>query len=241
MPYGKLYLLPTLLGGENIDIIPLATQAITLSLDHFVVENRRTARRYLVKLGIKEAGKSIDDLSFYELDKHAEPNISATDALLQPLLAGKDMGILSEAGCPAIADPGSSLVQRAHELGISVIPLAGTSSLWLALMASGMNGQQFAFNGYLPVAKDARIQRIKQLEQRALREHQTQLFIETPYRNNALLSDLLLTCQPHTRLCIAAQLTLPDQYIRTLPIDQWRELSQPIDWHKKMIVFLLGK
>lgn len=238
--YGSLYLLPTLLGGEDAHIIPAQTKQITLSLQHFIVENTRSARRYLVKIGIREQGIQISDLTFYELDKHASTNKNVADALLQPALRGNHIGIMSEAGCPAIADPGSAIVKRAHEIGIQVIPLIGPSAILLTLMASGMNGQNFAFNGYLPIATQNRQQQIKILEQRAIREQQTQLFIETPYRNQTLLADLLQICQPTTRLCVAAQLTLPDQYIRTLSIAQWRELQQMPDWHKKMLVFALS-
>lgn len=238
--YGTLYLLPTLLGGDDMDIIAPQTRQIAVSLSYFIVENARTARRHLLKMGIKESGKTIDELSLRELDKHSTLDTRALDTLLQPLIDGYDMGLMSEAGCPAIADPGNALVRRAHERGIVVAPTAGTSSLLLALMASGMNGQQFAFNGYLPQNREARIKRIKQLELRALREYQTQLFIETPYRNQSLVADLLQHCQADTRLCIAAQLTLPDQYIRTLSIAQWRSLHPIPDWHKKMLVFVLS-
>jgi 16S rRNA (cytidine1402-2'-O)-methyltransferase len=238
--WGKLYLLPTLLGGDDMDIIPAQTRQITLSLKHFIVEDIRTTRRYLVKLGIKEQGISIDDLTLQALDKHTITDIAQIDAWLQPIFSGNSIGIMSEAGCPAIADPGNVVVKRAHEMGIEVVPLAGTSSLLLTLMASGMNGQNFAFNGYLPISNSERQQRIRELEQRARRDQQTQLFIETPYRNNVLFAELLQICPSEMRLCVAAQLTLPDQYIRTLSIAQWRKVEPIPNWHKKMIVFALS-
>ncbi|MDR0667321.1 MAG: SAM-dependent methyltransferase [Prevotellaceae bacterium] len=235
MPPGKLYLIPTPIGDNPLEeVVPQGTLAVVRRLRFFVVEELRTARRCLSRAGIETP---IDALTFFELNEHTAPE--QVPRFLQPLLDGHDMGLLSEAGAPAVADPGAALVQIAHEHHIDVIPLVGPSSLLLALMASGLNGQSFAFAGYLPVQARPRQQRIKQLEQAAIRNGQTQLFIETPYRNIALLSDVLKTAAPATRLCIAVCLTQPQQFIRTAPIAWWR--TQPLpDIHKKPCLFLLG-
>jgi 16S rRNA (cytidine1402-2'-O)-methyltransferase len=230
---GKLFLIPAPLGdGEVGAVIPQGTLDILHALRFFVVEELRTARRYLKKTGLKTP---LEQLAFFELNEHTpETDIPA---LLQPVLEGNDMGLLSEAGAPAVADPGAGLVALAHRRHIEVIPLAGPSSLLLALMASGLNGQSFAFSGYLPVKSRERRQRIRQLEKRSIAEQQTQLFIETPYRNHALLNDLLASCAPHTRLCIAAAITMPDAFIRTQTIAEWKKT--PVDIHKKPCIFLI--
>lgn len=202
------------------------------SLKHFVVEEVKTARRYLSKTGLK--GK-IDTLHFYELNEHTK--IDQIEGYIQVLLDGESIGMISEAGLPAVADPGSSLVEFAHNHGIEVRPMVGPSSLMLALMASGMNGQNFAFTGYLPIKPDERRTKIKQLERLSLSQHQSQIIIETPYRNNSLLADLLLVCAPKTRLCIAAEISLPDAFIKTKTVEQWRK--EKIDLNKKPCVFIL--
>jgi len=234
MSTGKLYLIPAPIGEGAIEtVIPQGTLDVLRSLQFFVVEELRTARRYLSKAKI---ANPIDTLTFFELNEHTAPETIAP--FLQPALDGHDIGLLSEAGAPAVADPGAALVRLAHNKGIEVVPLVGPSSLLLALMASGLNGQSFAFAGYLPVKPHERQQRIKQLERRSAAEQQTQLFIETPYRNLSLLEELLKTAAPATLLCIAANLTQPDAFIRTASIAQWK--AQPLpDIHKKPCIFLL--
>lgn len=235
---GKLYLIPNVLNSDTTETIPAYITDTVLHIDHFIVESLKNARRYLVKIGIKNTGKTIDQLTFMELDKHAKEQ--TLSHYLQAALQGNDIGLLSDAGCPAVADPGTTLVAAAHRKGIEVVPLVGPSSLLLALMASGLNGQSFAFVGYLPIDTTARRQRIVELEKRAHREQQTQLFIETPYRNQALLTDLLAACLPNTRLCIATDLSLPTQQIYTRSVEQWRK-KPPTDLHKRPVVFAIGK
>ena len=233
MQPGTLFLIPAPIGdGEIKAVIPQGTLDTLHTLRFFVVEETRTARRYLRKAGITTP---MDQLVFFELNEHTpETDIPA---LLQPALEGHDIGLLSEAGVPAVADPGAGLVALAHKRHINVVPLVGPSSLLLALMASGLNGQSFAFAGYLPVKARERQQRIRQLEKRSIAEQQTQLFIETPYRNQALLDALLANCAPHTRLCIAADITMPDAYIRTHTIAEWKKT--PVTIHKKPCIFLI--
>jgi 16S rRNA (cytidine1402-2'-O)-methyltransferase len=202
------------------------------SIHVFIVEKERTARRFLKKLGYS---KSLDDLVLFPLNKHTTPDAIA--AYLKPLLEGTDVGLLSEAGCPAVADPGSQVVALAHQHSIRVVPLTGPSSLLLALMASGMNGQSFVFHGYLPRDSHNRINRIRALEG-AAQKGQTQLFIETPYRNEQLLRDLLASCRASTRLCIAADITLQSEQIQTRSIAEWKE--KPPALNKRPVVFLLA-
>lgn len=235
---GKLYLIPNVLGGSNTETIPAYVQQVVQQLRVFIVENTKEARRFLVKMGLNRNGNSINDLTFFELDKHAAEDTFSN--YLQATENGTDIGLISDAGCPAVADPGSLIVQWAHEKEITVVPLVGPSSILLALMSSGMNGQQFAFSGYLPIAQAQRIQQLRQLERRVLHENQTQIFIETPYRNQALFTDILQTCHPTLRLCIAANLTLPNQYIKTHSISNWKNNPLP-QLHKIPAVFLLGK
>jgi 16S rRNA (cytidine1402-2'-O)-methyltransferase len=230
---GSLYLIPTVLGICNIDsVIPHKVLEITRSLKYFIVENERIARRYLK---LNNAAVNIDKLNFMIYDEHSHQ--AQLKNYLNPVLRGYDTGLLSEAGCPAVADPGSKIVRLAHKLNIRVIPLVGPSSVILALMSSGLNGQNFVFAGYLPVKKNERIAAIRRLEQKSLIAKQTQIFIETPYRNNQLLSDILLTCQPSTLLCIASQITTPDEYIKTKSIKEWKA-NRP-DLNRKTTIFLL--
>jgi len=233
MHSGKLFLIPAPLGDGAVEaVIPQGTLDVLRGLRFFVVEELRTARRYLKKAGIETP---IEQLSFFELNEHTpETDI---ETFLKPVLEGNDMGLLSEAGVPAVADPGANLVTLAHSRHVEVVPLVGPSSLLLALMAAGLNGQSFAFAGYLPAKANERQQRIRQLEKRSVAERQTQLFIETPYRNHALLNDLLATCTPRTRLCIAANITMPDAYIRTQTIAEWKNTAVAI--HKKPCIFLM--
>lgn len=212
-------------------LVPYSYKLIN-ELKLYVVENEKSARRFL-----KEAGMKIpqSELIITTLEKHAK-NINY-DEYLAPLLAGNNVGLLSEAGCPAIADPGAEIVNRAHKKGISVVPVVGPSSLILALMASGFNGQGFTFHGYIPIQKNERLQKIKELENAAYRQNQTQLFIETPFRNNHLMQDILTVCKPNTQLCIACDITGGEEFIRTKTISDW-QLDRP-DLHKKPVVFLL--
>lgn len=229
-----LYLIPTLLGDTSNELAsPAGHHAIVSNLENFIVENIRTARRFL-----KQAGYTtpFEDVSFLLLNKHTKSEESMT--YLNAALAGKDIGLLSEAGCPCIADPGQLIAARAHELGIEVRPLTGPSSIILALMASGLNGQAFCFHGYLPIHQNLRIKKIKDLEKASQETGATQIFMETPFRNMQLLDDILKNCHPNTRLCIAADLTLPSQYIRTHPISRWRSMQNP-NLHKRPAVFLI--
>ncbi|MDR3132619.1 MAG: SAM-dependent methyltransferase [Prevotellaceae bacterium] len=231
---GKLYLIPAPIGNSGLgEVIPQGTLGVLRRLKYFVVEEVRTARRYLSKAQITAP---VDTLVFFTLNEHTAPETIAP--YLQPALEGQDMGLLSEAGAPAVADPGAALIRLAHEKNIEVVPLVGPSSLLLALMASGLNGQSFAFAGYLPVKPQERQQRIKQLERLSASGKQTQLFIETPYRNQALFNDILKTASPATLVCVAANLTQPDAFIRTASVAEWKAAAAP-DIHKKPCIFLL--
>ena len=230
---GILYLIPNTLGQSNIDnVLPSYNISVAKNLRHFIVENIRSARRFLKML---DRDIVIGDLSFYELNRHTPPDRIAE--LLLPIYEGHSMGIISEAGCPAIADPGADVVAIAQRKNIRVVPLVGASSIILSLMASGFNGQSFAFVGYLPIDKKARIQRLKQLESRASSERQTQIFIETPYRNNQLVQDMVATLKPDTLLCIASELTTDTESVKTLPIAEWAK--QQIDINKRNTIFLI--
>lgn len=234
---GFLYLIPCTLGSSTIhEVLPVYNKQVILSIRHFVVENIRSARRFL-----KATDKAIDidELSFGELNNHTASNQLRT--LLQPALDGKCMGLISEAGCPAIADPGADLVALAHSLHIPVIPLVGPSSIVLALMVSGFNGQNFAFNGYLPIKSPDRKKKLSSLEQKLIRNHQTQLFIETPYRNLSLLEEILDTCNNNIKVCIAANLTLPDAFIAVKTVAQWKQQKELPPIHKKPAIFILGQ
>lgn len=220
-----LYAIPTPLGGAAVDALaPSALQTVA-SLRDFVVEEPKTARAFLGSIGMQ-----VRDLNIVQIEENITP-------LLQPLREGRPLGLLSEAGCPAIADPGAKLVEAAHREGFRVIPLVGPSSITLALMASGLEGQRFAFCGYLPREAAERTQRIKELESRSQREHETEIFIETPYRNDALLAALLSSCSSSTLLCVAADLTLPGETITTKTVGQWRRLAAPIG--RRPAIYLL--
>jgi 16S rRNA (cytidine1402-2'-O)-methyltransferase len=228
-------LIPAPLGeGLPEAVIPAGTLDVLRTIRHFVVEELRTARRYLSRVGMNTA---IDNLVFFELNEHT-PLTQELSAYLQPALDGFPVGLLSEAGVPAVADPGARLVLLAHEKGIEVAPLTGPSSILLALMASGLNGQHFAFSGYLPVKPQERQQQLRLLEKRSATQHETQIFIETPYRNEALLHDILTTCHPRTLLCVAANLTQSDAFIKTAPVGEWRQHPAPT-LKKKPCVFLV--
>ncbi|MCK4569934.1 MAG: SAM-dependent methyltransferase [Bacteroidales bacterium] len=235
MKKGDLYLIPTLLGDSPVgDVMPGNIKDTIGKIKHFVVEDLRTARRFLKKI---DKSADIDALRFYLLNEHTKAEEVST--LLKPLLEGADLGLMSEAGTPCIADPGASLVSLAHENNIRIIPLTGPSSITLALMASGFNGQNFAFHGYLPVDNRSRATAIRKLEQDAYRKDQTQVFIETPYRNMKMFESIIETCNPQTRLCIAARLTTTGEMIKTLPVAKWKKNPPAI--HKQPAVFLIYK
>ncbi|MDD3488991.1 MAG: SAM-dependent methyltransferase [Paludibacter sp.] len=228
-----LYLIPTTLGETDLDrILPAYNNEIVNRLDFFIVEDVRTARRFLKKIN---PATDIDSKTFYVLNQHTRPEEIA--GFLKPLSEGREVGVISEAGCPAIADPGADVVAIAQEKGFKVVPLVGPSSILLALMASGFNGQSFAFNGYLPVQLADRTKAIKRLENRAHSEKQSQIFIETPYRNMKMLQDVISVCQPTTRLCIAADITLETEFIRTKTIRDWKK--QLPDLNKRPCIFIL--
>jgi 16S rRNA (cytidine1402-2'-O)-methyltransferase len=231
----KLYLIPCPIADNTIgQVLPANIREIVGSLDYFIVENVRSARRFLSALGIS---RRIDELEFAECNEHTRPE--EIEELIAPLVSGRSAGFISEAGMPAIADPGADIAAACHRQGIEVVPLVGPSSIILALAASGQNGQSFAFNGYLPIKQPARNQAIKRFETRARVEHQAQIFIEAPYRNIQLLGDILAVCYPDTMLTIATAITSPEQFIRSLPISQWSKLSPP-ELHKRATIFIIG-
>jgi 16S rRNA (cytidine1402-2'-O)-methyltransferase len=231
---GKLFLIPTTLGetGHLNTVIPDFNLHILHSLDVFIVEQLRTARRFLKKAGHP---KPIDELQFFELNKHTDEN--TISAYLESAQKGKSVGLLSEAGTPCIADPGAAIVKLAHKKEIQVVPLVGPNSIILALMASGFNGQQFCFHGYLPVDGKLLKQKIREIEMYSQKFDQTQIFIETPYRNGKMLDSLLRTCKPQTQLCIATNLSLDTESIQTKSVAAWKKHTP--DFHKKPTVFLL--
>lgn len=240
---GTLYLIPNTLGATDAlsSVIPEQVQAITARLDYFVAENAKTARGFLKQIAVGHPlARPLQEIEIAELNVNTPA--AALSGLLAPLLAGRDAGLVSEAGVPAVADPGADLVRLAHQHGITVKPLVGPSSLLLAVMASGLNGQSFAFNGYLPTDGALRTKRIKELENRSRSEKQTQLLIETPYRNAAMLEALAGACQPGTLICVATDLSLSSEAIRTLSGAKWKALlasGKAPDLHKKPTVFLL--
>lgn len=230
---GRLYLIPSPIGdNEPKEVIPLHVLDILQNIKTFVVEETRTARRYLSKAGLK--GR-IEELEFHELNEHTRAD--EIEAYIRLFDNGNDVGLISEAGLPAVADPGAQLVALAHVHGIQVVPFTGPSSLMLALMASGLNGQSFAFCGYLPAKPDERKSRLKALEKLSASSGQTQIFIETPYRNDAMLKDILLCCHDSTRICVAADMTTPDEFIRTKTVRQWKKEETVIG--KRPCVFLM--
>lgn len=234
---GKLYLIPTLLGDDESMInwvIPQKVKEVVNLITYYIVENERTARRYLLKIGYKTP---IDDTRFFVLNKHTRDEEVAS--FLKPAMEGKSIGLLSEAGVPCVADPGNVIVQLAHSKNIKIEPLTGPSSIILALMASGFNGQNFSFLGYLPIDKGERMRKLKQLETISVKENQTQIFIETPYRNQKMFDDIIHSCQPSTFLCIACNITLQDAYIKSMSINDWKK-SKP-DLNKRPTVFLIYK
>lgn len=231
---GNLYLIPTTIAPDTYDqALPLSVKDAVNKIRYFLVENVRTARRFLSGWGVEQA---IQDLQFEVLNKKTTQN--ELSSLFAPLYSGEDIGIMSEAGCPGVADPGALAVAYAHTQGVNVLPLVGPSSFLLALMGSGFSGQSFVFHGYLPIDKQQRVKAIKRIEKQAKEQQQTQIFMETPYRNNVLLEALLKTCHNNTQLCIAKGISAPHQFIRTLPIRYWK--TKEVNLHKVPTVFLLS-
>ena len=232
---GKLYLLPTTLGeNEPLEVMPYSVKTMVELIDHYIVENEKSARRFIKKITPK---KSQPSLTIMKLDKYAEE--LETRTFLDVCEQGISVGLLSEAGVPAVADPGATIVKLAHEKGIKVVPLVGPSSILMALMASGMNGQNFAFNGYLPIDNSDRKKAIKDLEKLSKEKNQSQIFIETTYRNEKMFTDLKSALTPATLLCIAVDITLPNEYIKTYSIADWKKQSP--DLHKRPAIFIIQK
>jgi 16S rRNA (cytidine1402-2'-O)-methyltransferase len=232
---GKLYLIPVTLGESNpFDVLPETVKRTIEFIDYYIVENEKTARKFIKSVLPEKVQAS---LHLSSLNKHTE--ISEHNKMIQPCLEGKNVGLMSEAGCPGVADPGAAIVKLAHEKGIQVVPLVGPSSILLAMMASGMNGQSFAFNGYLPIDKGEKKSALKNFEKLSFDKNQSQLFIETPYRNNKLLEDVLQALQPNTLLCIACDLTLPTEFIKTLRVADWKKTT--IDLHNRPAIFIIHK
>jgi 16S rRNA (cytidine1402-2'-O)-methyltransferase len=233
--YGKVYLIPTTLGdNEPLEVLPLSVKKHIENLTYYIVENEKTARRFIKKIVPKKAQHSLHILI---LDKYTDEIESKH--FLDICFKGHDIGILSEAGVPAIADPGSSMVKLAHQLKLRVVPLVGPSSILMAMMASGMNGQNFAFNGYLPIDIDEKRVAIKKLERRSKELNQSQLFIETPYRNEKLFKSLLRFLTPTTELCVATDISLNTEYIRMMSVQDWKK--QKVDLHKRPTIFIINK
>jgi 16S rRNA (cytidine1402-2'-O)-methyltransferase len=232
---GKLYLIPTTLGdNEPLEVLPYSVKLIIEELDYFIVENQKTARKFIKKIVPK---KQQSLLVLKPIDKYADA--LEVNTYLDVCEGGVSVGLLSEAGVPAIADPGSEVVKLAHQKNIRVVPLVGPSSIVLAMMASGMNGQSFTFNGYLPIDSSERKRTLKQLEKLSLEKNQSQIFIETPYRNGKMLEDLKASLAPGTDVCVAADITLPTEYIRTLTVAQWK--NENPDLHKRPTIFIIHK
>jgi 16S rRNA (cytidine1402-2'-O)-methyltransferase len=230
---GKLYLIPTTLGESNPDdVLPQTVKRAIDFIGTYIVENEKTARKFIKAI---HPEKVQADLKISLLNKRTE--VTEHKAMLSPCLNGENVGLMSEAGCPGVADPGAVIVKLAHENGIQVVPLVGPSSILLAMMASGMNGQSFAFNGYLPIDKGEKKSALKSFENLSNAKSQSQIFIETPYRNNKLMEDLVQTLQPNTHLCIAADITLPTEYIKTLRVADWKKTK--VDLHNRPTIFII--
>lgn len=232
---GKLYLIPTTLGDvDPTDVLPVTVKRSIQFIDDYIVENEKTARKFIKSI---DAEKVQSALRLSTLNKHTQT--SEYNTMLQPCMEGRNVGLMSEAGCPGVADPGAVIVKIAHEKGIQVVPLVGPSSIILAMMGSGMNGQQFAFNGYLPIDKSEKKATLKTLEKLSHDKNQSQIFIETPYRNNKLLEDILQALQPSTHLCVAADITLPTEYIKTQRVSEWKKAT--VDLHNRPAIFIIHK
>ena len=232
---GKLYLMPSDLGNQApLEVLPLSVRKKITEIDHYIVENEKTARKFIKSM---VSNKSQASLKFEVLNKFTPE--SELPSFLEPCKNGNDIGLLSEAGCPGIADPGAQVVKLAHQNNVKVVPLTGPSSILLTMMSSGMNGQNFAFNGYLPIEKSERKKSIKNLERLSQEQNQAQIFIETPYRNEKLFADLKQHLHPYTRLCIGCEVTLTTEYIDTKTMAEWKKTS--LDLHKKPVVFIVQK
>lgn len=235
MEKGKLYLIPTRLGDNApLEVLPISVKKVIELINHYIVENEKTARNFIKKIS---PGKSQASLKIHVLNKFTQ--VTELGSFLNACEEGKPVGLLSEAGCPAIADPGSDIVKIAHQKGIRVVPLVGPSSILLAMMASGMNGQKFTFNGYLPIDNSERKKALKTLERESFNNNTTQIFIETPYRNNKILEEICKTLQPETNVCVACDITLPTEYIRTQTVKEWK--STKVDLHKRPTIFIIHK
>ena len=237
MAKGVLYMIPCPISDSTAvyDVVPEANRDIINSLDYFIVENVRSARRFLSKAGIE---RKIDDLEFVELNEHTREGV-AIEAMVKPIVEGRSAGVISEAGVPGVADPGALVAEACHRRGVRVVPLVGPSSILLAIMASGLNGQSFAFNGYLPVKPPERAKALKMFERRAQVEHQSQIFIEAPYRNVKLVEQMLALLSPATRLTIACDIASPEEIIVTHTVEQWRRAAMP-DIAKRPTIFIIG-
>lgn len=234
-PKGKLFLIPNTLGDSNpMDVLPQTVKRAIELMDTFVVENEKDARKFIKSICPE---KIQANLKLSALNKRTEK--SEHFAMIKPCLDGQNIGLMSDAGCPGVADPGAAIVKIAHENGIQVVPLVGPSSILLAVMASGMNGQSFAFNGYLPIDKDEKKVMLRSLEKLSVDKNQSQLFIETPYRNNKMLEDLLNTLHVSTSICVAADLTLPTEYIKTMRVSEWKKTK--VDLHNRPCIFIIHK
>ncbi|MEZ4858055.1 MAG: SAM-dependent methyltransferase [Flavobacteriaceae bacterium] len=235
LPLGNLYLIPCTLGDTPpLEVLPLSVKKTIEQIDFYIVENEKSARRFIKSM---VPGKSQPNLKIETINKFTDEN--EIPNMLTPCFEGRHIGIISEAGCPGIADPGAVLVAQAHSKGIKVIPLVGPSSLLMAMMASGFNGQNFAFNGYLPIDKQERKKALKRLEKLSEEQNQSQLFIETPYRNNQLFESLVSMLHPQTQLCIACDITLPSEYIKTHTVANWQKIK--VDLHKRPTLFIIHK
>ncbi|WP_293872306.1 SAM-dependent methyltransferase [Flavobacterium sp.] len=232
---GKLYLIPTTLGEMNPhDVLPQTVKRAIDFIDDYIVENEKTARKFIKSIQPEKVQSS---LRLSTLNKHTD--VTQYNAMITPCLNGLNIGLVCEAGCPGVADPGAVIVKIAHEKGIQVVPLVGPSSILLAMMGSGMNGQSFAFNGYLPIDKDEKKSALKNYENLSYTKNQSQIFIETPYRNNKLFEDFLQMLQPSTHLCIASDITLPSEYIKTFRVADWKKIT--IDLHNRPTIFIIHK
>ncbi|AZQ44280.1 SAM-dependent methyltransferase [Nonlabens ponticola] len=230
---GRLFLIPVTLGDINpLEVLPMSVKKVVEAVDHYIVENEKTARRAIKKL---VPSKKQSELSFSVLNKFTDA--SELPSFLEPCLQGKTMGLMSEAGVPGVADPGADIVRIAHEKGIRVQPLVGPSSILMAVMSSGLSGQNFAFNGYLPIDSKERKNKIQQLEKRSRSEEQAQLFIETPYRNNKMLEELSNSLHPDTQISVACDITLPNEFIKTMAARAWK--SHKVDLHKRPAIFMI--
>ncbi|RBP32685.1 16S rRNA (cytidine1402-2'-O)-methyltransferase [Oceanihabitans sediminis] len=232
---GKLYLIPTTLGDNApLEVLPISVKKVIEQIDIFIVENEKTARRFIKSI---HPSKKQSTLTLFPLNKFTE--ITELPTYLDPCLEGKNVGILSEAGCPGVADPGADVVKIAHSKNIQVVPLVGPSSILLAIMSSGMNGQSFTFNGYLPIDKGERKQELKNLERLSFEKNQSQLFIETPYRNNKMLEDICQALGNNTQVCVACDITLPTEFIKTKSVQEWKK--NMVELHKRPTIFIIHK